>query len=340
MLKKSSRGLNKSIVSMQKAYTSVEKTVQKTPPRLKTGLSLLATVIFWISWPFFAVYTGKHYNSLKNVIEDSVNVTVADSVKDTVASGIPITVAIISGLLLIMISFIKFIYYLLKHNGNKDNSQYAGLAGDWFFILVITIMFMIAVVFGTSLLKIVHGAYDFGLIYFTSLGKDEDPDWYIAIVMVSILILSLVMLARFRWWAATFFIGVAVSLFILIAPRILGDPDGVGDWVAANRLLILTISMASGVALPFIVMGTDQKISDWGMRTNVKICQKAAVRALVVPGLIFTFVSTSEIIPVNEPTHAPTNSTNGEQTHNHDFTNNAIVLADKSININYEEIIQ
>ena len=391
----------KGVKGMEEAHKKGEKQMNEMDSKFKGTLLFAGHIFFWACWPLFAISTSKYYkyirekppSSVDNTVIDSVDKIVIDSVdkivlgsvdnsvinsadnisidvvKDTIFSWFPLTVMILSGLILILFSLIRWFYCHKKYNSlesssnkdnpssNKDNpsnnknkpsnnknNPYSTLAEDWSFICFITAAFILIVFGSTFLLEPIVKGYGSGFNYFTSLRRDEYQDWYIAIVLVSMFVLSLIMLARVRWWAATFFIGVAVSLFILIAPRILGDADGVEDWLRNNYLLISTISMASGIALPFILMGTDKKIPDWSARTNVKICQKAAVRALVVPGLIFTFISSSEIISVNAPTYlpvnAPTNSTNGEQTYNHDFTNNAIVLDDKSININYEEIIQ
>ena len=365
--------LGKGIKNMEKAHKGGEKHIKKMDSKFKGTLLFAGHIFFWACWPLFAISTSKYYkyirenppSSVDNTVIDSVDKIVlgsvdssvinsannisADSVKDTLFSGISLTTMIISGLFLVLFALIRCFYCRKKYNSpesssNKDkpsnnkNNSYSTLAEDWSFICFITGVFIFIVLTSTFLLEPILKVYDSGFNYLTSLRRGEYQDWYVAIVLLSMFILSLMMLARVRWWAATFFIGVAVSLFILIAPRILGVPDGVGDWVAANGLLISTIAIASGVTLPFILMRTDKKIMDWSMRTNVDICQRAAVRALIVPGFIFTLISNSEIIPVTVPIHAPTNSTNGEQTHNHDFTNNAIAFDDKLININYEEV--
>ncbi len=136
------------------------------------------------------------------------------------------------------------------------------------------------------------------LEYLQKTFKDLNQESALIFSFVCISLTLLVILIKRHWFVTTSLIGIFIASFILLAPSILKGIERFGQLIEEQGLGIFLIVVVSGIVLPFMVYSAlNSKESPIKSNTppNFDIIKFAAIRALIVPGLIFSFINSADI---------------------------------------------
>lgn len=191
------------------------------------------------------------------------------------------------------------VLFLLPFLGMSFHKNNTKEHKNWQVILIMSVGYMVLTFVFPGASEILTQAFgENTLEYLQKTFTDLNQESALIFSFVCISLTLLVILIKRHWFVATSLIGIFIASFVLLAPSILKGIERFGQLIAEQGLGIFLIVVVSGIVLPFMVYSSlNSKKSPIKSNTppNFDIIKFAAIRALIVPGLIFSFINSADI---------------------------------------------
>ena len=270
--------------SLIKIFNKISSIISKNKNISRHLLRIFLTVLFILALIFFPLVIWeykKETNSLRNIM---------------------LILSFITGFYLILFPIsrlgILFNECNMKSSMHQEQSIIQQHIRDWWIILGGAISLIIVVCWGGHIFNLFADIYKNGDRYFLDFTQERIKNEEVILSILFMLLLGIIMLMRYFWWVSVSSMGFMVALFITITPQLFTDPSNIIDWLDRKWPLIITVAIVSAIVLPVMVFGTNKVRHEQSKiveRINWDICQKAAMKSLIVPGLVVTFISSAGI---------------------------------------------